>query len=117
MRWIQKYNKETGKSEFIPVDESAQRHDAKKGISIIRDNFKPFRSTVDGTTITNDRELAEHNRRNNVVNASEFSPEYLAQKRREREDFYQGRHSREESQKRKMELYETITRAERQHGR
>ena len=115
MRWIQKYNKETGKSEFIPVDESAQRHDAKKGISIIRDNFKPFRSTVDGTTITNDRELAEHNRRNNVVNASEFSPEYLAQKRREREDFYQGKHSREESQKRKMELYETITRAERQN--
>ena len=114
MRWIQKYNKETGKSELVPVDESARRRDASRGI-IVRGNFDAFRSTVDGSLIDSHRALEQHNRRNNVVNASEFSPEYLAQKRREREDFYQGRHSREESQKRKMELYETITRAERQN--
>ena len=116
MRWIQKYNKETGKSEFIPVDESARKHDERHGI-IVRGNFEAFRSTVDGSIIDSHRALEQHNKRNGVVNASEFSPEYLAKKRQERDDFYQGRHSREESQKRKMELYETITRAEREHGR
>jgi hypothetical protein len=31
-------------------------------------DMRPFRSPVDGSIITNQRELAEHNRRNNVVN-------------------------------------------------
>lgn len=31
-------------------------------------HFEPFKSPVDGTVITNAAELAEHNKRNNVVN-------------------------------------------------
>jgi hypothetical protein len=30
-------------------------------------SFEPFRSPVDGSVITNSRELSEHNKRNNVV--------------------------------------------------
>ena len=36
--------------------------------SVMVKNMQPFRSPVDGSIISNKRELAEHNRRNNVVN-------------------------------------------------
>ena len=36
--------------------------------TVMARQMEPFRSPVDGSIITNKRELAEHNRRNNVVN-------------------------------------------------
>mgnify|MGYP001814057313 FL=1 len=109
MRWRQVYDPETDTSQFVPIDEEARRHE---GINIIRDNFDPFRSIVDGSVITNHRELEEHNRRNNVVSASEFSPEFIASKTAERERILNGERTAQETRAVKMELYERMTRAE-----
>ena len=109
-RWRQHFNEETGKSEFIPLDEAAVKRD---GGFAIHGVFEPFKSSVDGTVISTAKQLREHNKRNNVVNADEFSPEFYARKAQERADFYQGNHSREESLKRKQEIYENMMRAER----
>lgn len=38
---------------------------------VVMGKFEAFRSTVDGTLIRNKRELAEHNRRNGVVNLND----------------------------------------------
>jgi len=108
MRWRQ--DKVTG--EFIPVDKSARKYDGHA----IHGTFDPFVSMVDGTEIATNKQLREHNKRNNVVQADEFSPEFYARKAQERADFYEGNHSRQESLKRKQEIYETMTRAER-YGR
>ena len=69
--------------------------------------------TVDGTVIHTARQLREHNIRNNVVNADEFSPEFRAKKAAERADFYEGRMSAKEKLARKQEIYEVMMRAER----
>lgn len=107
MRWRQ--DKDTG--EFIPVDAAAVKADTQAGI-IVR-NVDPFVSPVDGTVIRNHRELQEHNIRNNVVSASEFSPEFLAKARKKREDFFAGKHTKKEEFARKSEIYERIIRSER----
>ncbi len=74
MRWRQ--CRETGK--FIPVDEAAAKQDAAAGKLVpVARNFDAFVSPVDGSLVRNHKELAEHNRRNNVVNSAEFSPEFF----------------------------------------
>jgi hypothetical protein len=108
-RWRQ--DRITGK--LVPIDEAAVKRDAGHGIHGI---FEPFKSMVDGTIISTNKQLREHNKRNNVVNADEFTPEFYAEKAKERADFYQGKHSRQESLKRKQEIYENMIRAEREHG-
>ncbi len=108
MRWRQ--CRHTG--EFIPVDDAARKHD---GVAI-HGKFEPFKSMVDGTIISTNKQLREHNKRNNVVQADEFTKEFYAQKAQERADFYQGNHSRKESLKRKQEIYENMMRAERNDG-
>lgn len=108
-RWRQ--DKVTGK--LVPIDEEAIKRDGGFAIHGI---FKPFRSDIDGTEISTNKQLREHNKRNNVVQADEFTPEFYAGKAKERADFYQGKHSRGESLKRKQEIYENIMRAERDHG-
>lgn len=42
---------------------------APKGF--VKGNFAPFKSTVDGSIIATERDLKEHNRRNNVVNVAD----------------------------------------------
>lgn len=110
MRWRQ--DRHTG--EFIPIDERARVHDA--GRVAIHGVFDPFVSPVDGSEIHTAKQLREHNKRNNVVCSEEFSPEHYERKAKERADFYEGRHSREESFKRKQEIYETWVAEERKHG-
>jgi len=109
-RWRQHFNEETGKSELIPIDEAAVRRD---GGFAIHGTFEPFKSMLDGTIISTNKQLREHNKRNNVVQADEFTPEFYERKAQERADFYQGKNSRAESLKRKQEIYETMMRAER----
>ena len=109
MRWVQRWNEELGKHEFIPRDEAAMACD---GVAIHGD-ITPFVSPVDGSIISDRKKLREHNKRNNVVNAAEFSDECIAQKRAERERIFKGEHTREEKLARKQELWEIITRAER----
>jgi hypothetical protein len=106
MRWRQ--CAKTG--EMIPIDESAKRMGMG---AAIHGDVTPFVSPVDGSIISDRRQLREHNLRNNVVNADEFTPEHYEAKAKERANFYQGKHSRGESLKRKQEIYETIIRAER----
>jgi len=110
MRW--KQDAKTGK--LIPIDEAARRADRTAAVSV--NNFDAFVSPVDGTLIRNMRDYREHNRRNNVVPSSEFSPEFIERKAKERADFFTGNHSRQESIKRKQELYERMVAAERNHN-
>jgi hypothetical protein len=105
-RWRQ--DRVTGK--LVPIDDEAVKRDG--GISI-HGIFQPFVSMVDGTEIATAKQLREHNKRNNVVCADEFTPEFYERKAQERADFYQGKHTRGESLKRKQEIYENIIRAER----
>lgn len=39
--------------------------------SFVKGRFEAFKSPVDGSIIKNDRDMQEHNKRNNVVNAAE----------------------------------------------
>jgi len=110
-RWRQ--DRKTGK--MIPIDEVALARDLSEGKrhANIHGVFDSFVSSVDGTVIHTARQLREHNIRNNVVNAGEFSAEWLAEKAKERADHYEGRSSRAEELARKQAIYEIITRAER----
>lgn len=115
MRWRQVYDKETGKSEFIPIDEAAARQDrlAGKSLSIVRGNFDAFVSPVDRSLISTQRDLDNHNMRHAVVNSAEFSPEFLEGKRKERERVLSGIHTRQEKFERKQEIYDKWVEAER----
>jgi hypothetical protein len=112
MRWRQSLNEETGKYEFIPVDEAARR----AAQSAIHGDIQSFVSPVDGSVISDRKQLREHNKRNNVVNADEFTPEHYAAKAKERERFYNGEYTPKEQFARKQEIYNIIQRAE-DHGR
>jgi hypothetical protein len=105
-RWRQ--DSKTG--EMVPIDEAAIKSDLG---AAIHGDIRPFVSPVDGSVISDRKQLREHNKRNNVVNADEFSPEFYARKAQERADFYQGKRPKAEVLKRKQEIYETIIRAER----
>ena len=110
MRWKQVLNDETGKYEMVPIDEAAHRH---SGGSAIHGDIQSFVSPVDGSVISDRKQLREHNKRNNVVSADEYSPEYYARKAKERERVLNGEHTREESFTRKQEIYDRWVEAER----
>ena len=105
-RWRQ--DRITG--EMVPIDGAAVARDAR---TAIHGDIQSFVSPVDGSVITDRAQLREHNKRNSVVNAGEFTTEFYARKAKERADFYQGKHSRGETLKRKQEIYENMMRAER----
>jgi len=105
--------KEDGHSEFIPLDESAAKRDAS---AAIHGDVETFKSPIDGSIISDRRQLREHNKKHNVVSADEFTPEFYESKAKERERFFNGEYTREESLKRKQEIYETWTQAERENG-
>ena len=98
-------------NKLIPTDEYVRPKET--GSAAVFGDLQSFVSPVDGTIITDRKQLREHNLRNNVVSADEFSPEHYARKKRERDDFFEGRRSREETYKRKVEIYDNIIRAER----
>jgi hypothetical protein len=106
MRWRQ--CRISGK--LIPVDNAALKAD---GGHYVQGDIESFVSPVDGTVITDRRQLAEHNKRNNVVNSAEFSPEFYAKKAKERADFYNGEHTSNEKHLRKQEIYQNWVDAER----
>ena len=107
-KWRQDRN--TGK--LVPIDE------ASRALSkfAIHGDIQPFVSIVDGTVISDRKQLREHNKRNNVVNASEFSQEWIDKKRKERDRIYTGEKTSAESLKCKQQIYETWMRAERNAG-
>jgi hypothetical protein len=110
-RYRQVYNEKEERYELIPVDAAARR---REGIDIsVKGNFDAFVSPVDGSLIKNHRDLEDHNRRNNVVNSAEFSPEWYAKKRAEREKVFTGERSREQVLKDRQFINEQINRFER----
>jgi len=106
MRWRQ--CRHTG--EFIPIDESARKHD---GVAI-HGFHESYVSPVDGSIISDAKSLREHNKRNGVVHTAEFSQEFLDRKRQERERHYTGEHTKEEKLRRGQQLNEIINQLERQ---
>ncbi len=107
-RWKQTTD-ENGKSVFIPIDEEARRYDGH----FIHGDIEPFISPVDRTVISDRKQLEEHNKRNGVVNAAEFSPEYYAKKQRERERILNAEYTQKESWENKAAIHELIQRANR----
>ena len=105
-RWRQ--DRTTGK--LIPIDEEAMRRD---GVVSLHTRFEPFTSPIDGTYVDSARKLREHNKRHGVVHTREFGEQHFEQKKKERNKFYTGEHSRQEKLRRKQEIYETMMRAER----
>ena len=104
MRWRQDRN--TG--EFVPIDNAARRASG----TAIHGDIESFVSPVDGSVITDRKQLREHNIRNDVVNSAEFSQEWLIKKATERQDFFDGKLSKEDTRARKEMLNEKINRAE-----
>jgi hypothetical protein len=107
MRWKQSLNKETGRYEFVAIDGSAKRFDVG---SAIHGDISSFVSPVDGSVITDRKQLREHNLRNNVVNNQEFSQEHYERKAKERSE---SGNSRKEVFARKQAIYNEIIKQER----
>lgn len=109
-RYVQR-KQEDGSYKLVPVDEAAMR---REGVEIsIRGNFDAFRSIVDGTLIRNQRDLDEHNKRNGVVNAHEFSDDWYAKKAKERERLYSGERTPEKVLRDRQFINEVISAYER----
>ena len=107
-----RYRQDPVTNKMIPIDEAAAR--AAPGVYLHGD-IESFISPVDGSVITDRRQLREHNKRNNVVNADEFTPEFYADAAKKRSDHYQGKTSRKETQARREVINEIIERQQR-HG-
>jgi hypothetical protein len=110
LKWIQRINPD-GTSRFDEVGTSPR---VSSG-AFIGGDIESFVSPIDGSVISDRKQLREHNKKHNVVNAAEFTPEFYAGKAKERADFYEGRTSRAETQERKEAIYETMIRAENGH--
>ena len=100
---------EDGSSTFVEIGASRPAHNT----AAIQGDIEPFVSPVDGTVISDRKQLREHNKRNNVVNTAEFSPEFLERKREERERLYTGDRTKEQIRKDRMQINEIINRHER----
>lgn len=75
----------------------------------IQGDIEPFVSPIDQTVISSRAHLREHNRRHNVTHANDYSPEFLAQRKRQREAFFQPN-----SRERKQAIYDAWVAKERQ---
>ena len=78
-----------------------------KPVHEIQGDIEPFISPIDKSIISSRAQLREHNRRHNVTNAADYSPEFIAQRRRQREAFFQP------SRERKQAIYDAWVAAER----
>ena len=96
-KYRQVFNAETGKYQLVEVGTAP-----KSSGHAIHGDIDAFTSIVDGTVISDRRQLREHNLRNNVVNTDELRGE--------------GRNSSSSprwSQEVKREIYERINQLER----
>lgn len=107
-RWRQ--DSETGK--LIPIDEAAAAHDSARGLSIVK-GFEAYKSPIDGSIIRNHRDLERHNKKHNVVLQAEYGNDFFDRKAKERADYLSGNLSKKERFQRRQEIYEVITRLER----
>jgi hypothetical protein len=64
--------------ELVPRDEYVRPKEYRHAIHGL---IEPFISPIDKTMISDRKHLAEHNKKHNVTNSADFSPEYLASRR------------------------------------
>ena len=81
--------------ELVEVSDDCDR--VPHGTLIVPD-LEPFKSPVDGSTITGRASLRAHNKRNNVTFADDFK-DHWAQKRGERDEFYSGANKRDKQER------------------
>ena len=110
-RWIQKYDKETDTSTFVPADEAARQSDMS---AVVRGDIEPFVSPIDGSVISGTKQMRDHYKEHDVVPTAEFSPEFLEKKQKERERVFTGERTRKEIWQARAEINETINRLERE---
>jgi hypothetical protein len=96
-------------NELIPRDEYVR---PKEISHAIWNDLDSFVSPIDGSVITDRKQLAEHNKRHNVVSANNFSPEFQERKKAER---HEAEHGKVAVRERKQEMYEVMMRQERGH--
>jgi hypothetical protein len=92
---------------MVPADEYERPKEAGHAIW---DDLDSFVSPVDGSVISDRRQLAEHNKRNGVVSADNFGPEFQAKKAAERHEL---EHGKKATRERRQQMYEVMVRAER----
>jgi hypothetical protein len=95
--------------KLVPADEYIRPKETQHSIWNDLDSFV---SPVDGSVISDRKQLAEHNKRNNVVSSDNYSPEFYARKTAEREESQNGKVAVKE---RRSEMYELMMRRERGH--
>lgn len=102
---------------YAYVERGRERH-REGGLDVhVQRDFEAFRSIVDGSLVSSRRDLAEHNRRHNVIHESELGSEkdreaYFGHKAKERNDFYNSTEStaygRRLARERRAEILEAI---------
>jgi hypothetical protein len=100
VRWIQRIN-EDGTSRF---DEVGSKGSEVNRTAALHGDIDSFVSPVDGSVISDRKQLREHNKRNNVVNYAEFEGTKQP---------VTGENTPAQTYARKQELYEVLNRAER----
>ncbi len=98
---------EDGSSTFVEIGKNVPRETLA-----IHGEIERFVSPIDGSVIDDRKAYREHCKKHGVVPSAEFSDEFLAKKRAERERHYKGASERE----RKQALYDAMIRAEREAG-
>jgi hypothetical protein len=93
--------------ELVPA--SQYRAPSNK-VHDIQGDIEPFISPIDKSIISSRSDLREHNRRHNVTNASDYSPEFIAARQRQREAAFKP------SRERKQALYDAWVAKERQQS-
>lgn len=93
----------TGK--LIPAGEYFQQKEKRH---FIQGDIDSFVSPIDGSVISDRKQLSEHMKRHGVVQAGEFTPEHYARKAKERARLYTGEHSTAEKQARGEEINRII---------
>jgi hypothetical protein len=104
-RWIQHPHT----NELIPRDEYVR---PKEISHALWNDLPSFVSPVDGSVISDRKQLREHNEKHGVVSANEFGPEFQARKKAER---HEAEHGKVAVRERHQEMYEVMMRQERGH--
>jgi hypothetical protein len=100
---------EDGSSTLVEIGTSRPANHS----AAVQGDIEPFVSPVDGSVISDRKQLREHNRKHNVVNTAEFSTEFLERKRKERERLYTGDRTDSQIRKDRMAINDTIERLSR----
>ena len=106
-RYVQKI-REDGSSEFVEIVSQSSGSSAA-----VHGDIDAFVSPIDGSIISDRKGLREHNKRNGVVAASEFSMGYYEDKAKERARLYTGEKTQAEKQRRGEEINNIINHLER----